>query len=196
MTRLTTLGFVGALSACLVASSSGCSGTPPGEFIIYQNQVPNSWTAARSRRRWARTIAANGQLDVRLLPDGPDGYQLFPLLQNNFPAPSAGGVDANRIALSGFDIDVDVLDPTGTDPVTSLINGYRMADPSDANHALVHYSQVTSGSVASGAAATRPRASTSSRDKLAQNIRALRRTCRKTSGPRSWSRCARAARRS
>jgi hypothetical protein len=152
MTRLTTLGIVGALSASLFAFTTGCSGTPPGEFIIYQNQVPAADCSIPA------TVGALyqgvGHLDVRLL-GGPHGYQFFPLLQNNFPPPAGGQlVDANRIQLQGFDVDVDVLDPTLTDPIASLITGYRMADPTDPNHALVQFSQVTSGSVASGSGDT------------------------------------------
>ena len=72
MNRLTTLGIVGALAVCLV----GCSGTPPGTFIIVQNNVPNADCTIPA------TIGAvyrsTGTLDVRV----SSGYELFPVLQN------------------------------------------------------------------------------------------------------------------
>jgi len=144
-TRQTTVAgwaVLGALS-WLVIGGAGCSGTPPGEFIIVQNQVPDAMCTIPATL--GTVYRGEGVLDVRL----SDGYELFPVLQNNFPAPGAGqSVDANRIAISGFDVDVAVPANASSNPVTDLINGLRPAgarpDP------LVQFSTLTSGSVASG----------------------------------------------
>jgi hypothetical protein len=86
-----------------------------------------------------------GTLDVRLIGSGT-GYLLFPVLQNNFPA-AMGGVDANRIALSGFNVDVDVPEDA-TGPIADLIRGYHSPDADVGSQAKVHYGTLTSGSVA------------------------------------------------
>jgi hypothetical protein len=150
MTRLTTLGAT--VAALLTATAStftaGCSGTPPGEFIVIQNQVPNDDCSIPAGL--GQVYRGEGTLDVRLIGGGPSGYLLFPVLQNNFPGPSGGQtVDANRIALSGFNVDVDVPDDA-TGPIADHIRGYRSLDPSDPNHSKVQYSTLTSGSVAAG----------------------------------------------
>jgi hypothetical protein len=156
MTRLTTVAGVAVL-----ALFAGCSGTPPGEFIIIQNQVPNADCTIPATV--GSLYRGEGTLDVRLIGDGPGGYQLFPLLQNNFPGPSGGMItDANRIALSGFDVEIDVPDGAPPGDITTLIRSYRSADPTDPananfdtptlqrHQALVEYSTLTSGSVAAG----------------------------------------------
>ncbi|HEY6826557.1 MAG TPA: hypothetical protein VI259_06860, partial [Gemmatimonadaceae bacterium] len=95
MIRLTTVGIVGSLAACLV----GC-GTPPGAFIIVQNQVPNPDCTIPATK--GALYNGDGFVDLSVAT----GYELFPLLENDFPGPQAGQtVDGNRIALSGFDIE-------------------------------------------------------------------------------------------
>jgi len=133
---------LGALSL-LFGGFTGCAGTPPGEFIIVQNQVPNADCTIPAEL--GAVYRGRGTLDVRL----SDGYKLFPVLRNDFPPPSGGQtVDANRIAISGFDVDVTMPANASSNPVTDLINGLRPAgarpDP------LVQFSTLTSGSVASG----------------------------------------------
>jgi hypothetical protein len=148
-TRLTTLGPRLARHAALLAAAfvsaalASCSSTPPGEFIIVQNQVPGSDCTIPAGL--GAVYRGEGVLDVRLIGNGPKGYLLFPVLQNNFPAPTGGQtVDANRIALSGFNVDVEVADDA-TGPIADLINGYRMS-----MDRMVQYGTFTSGSVASG----------------------------------------------
>jgi hypothetical protein len=149
MTRLTSLGTTAATLLVAIAScfSTGCSGTPPGEFIIIQNQVPN--TDCSIPAGLGAVYRGEGTLDVRLVSSRATGYLLFPVMQNNFPGASGEQtVDANRIALSGFNVDVDVPeDQKG--PAADFIRGLAMtADP------MVHYGTLTSGSVASGSGVT------------------------------------------
>jgi hypothetical protein len=152
MTRLTTHGQrlgshvarLAVASAVALVSVAGCSGTPPGEFIILQNQVPN--TDCTIPAGLSAIYRSTGTLDVRLI--NPDGYLLFPVMQNNFPPPVGQTLDANRIALSSFNVDVDVPDDA-TGPIADLIRNDRAsADP--ATLGKVQYGRLTSGSVASG----------------------------------------------
>jgi hypothetical protein len=144
MTRLTTVA--GAVLGA-IALLGGCSGTPPGEFIIVQNQVPAADCTIPPTL--GAIYRGHGILDVRLTVDG-HGYQLYPLLQNNFPPPSGQSVDANRIALSGFDVDVDLPPDPPPGQIKDLITMYRAAADGSPELALVHYGTLTSGSVASG----------------------------------------------
>jgi len=151
-TRLMSLGTRLARRAALLAAASalaaGCSGTPPGAFVIIQNQVPNSDCSIPAGL--GNVYRGEGVLDVRLISQQKSGYELFPVMQNNFPAPGGGQtVDANRIALSGFNVDIEV-DEGATGEIADLINADRAADPSSADYQKVHYGTFTSGSVASG----------------------------------------------
>jgi hypothetical protein len=146
MTRLTTVARGAVLGT--IALFAGCSGTPPGDFIILQNQALNSDCSVPATP--GAVYRGEGVLDVRLIGD-TGGYELFPLLQNNFPPPSGGQTtDANRIALSGFDVDVEVEPDAPPSPIKDLITNFRSLDASPDNQALVQYSTLTSGSVSSG----------------------------------------------
>jgi hypothetical protein len=142
------LGRRAALLAAASALVAGCSGTPPGAFIIVQNQVPNSDCSIPAGL--GQVYRGEGVLDVRLISQQKTGYELFPVMQNNFPAPTGGQtVDANRIALSGFNVDVEVpSDATGD--IADLINGYRGDGAAPGDHQKVQFGTLTSGSVASG----------------------------------------------
>jgi hypothetical protein len=148
--RLAPTSLLVALASALAWSQTGCSGTPPGEFIIVQNQVPNPDCTIPAVL--GSLYRGEGVLDVRLLGDGPTGYQFFPLLQNNFPGPSAGQtVDANRIALSGFDIDVTLpVDAPPDSSITALFGQLATSSMTGGPDPLIEYSTLTSGSVASG----------------------------------------------
>jgi hypothetical protein len=158
MSRQTTVGTVGrwmngvfgALALFMVEGIGGCGGTPPGDFIILQNQVPNADCSIPATL--GAVYRGEGLVDVRLVGDSAaSAYVLFPLLQNDFPAPSGGqDVDANRIILSGFDVDVGLPPTPGDGPITDLITGLRALSPDDPDHELIQYSTLTSGSVASG----------------------------------------------
>ena len=117
----------------------GC-GTPPGQFIIIQDQVPQ--TGCEVPAGVGALYLDSGELDVSLINDGADtGYLFFPLMQNNAPAPS-GGIDPNRIALSEFQIDLSV----GDDAPGTIQTLFAQPPRTD----LIKFSVPTSGSVASG----------------------------------------------
>lgn len=140
-----------AIGAAALASSVASCGTPPGQFVIIQNQVPETAGGGCLIPSTLGTVyRGEGMMDVRLVSSGAqDGYVLFPVMQNNYPSPEgqASG-DPNRIALQGYQVDVTVPDDAPADEVTNLINNLRFS--SDAPDPLVHYSLPTSGSVSSG----------------------------------------------
>jgi hypothetical protein len=165
MTRLTTLdprlgrhvarlAVASAVALVALVPVAGCSGTPPGEFIILQNQVPNDDCSIPAGL--SSVYRSTGTLDVSLIQfniESP-GYFLFPVMQNNFPPPAGQTLDANRIALSSFNVDVDVpaVAPAADDPthaIWQMISDARAsADPKVLG--LVQYNKLTSGSVSSG----------------------------------------------
>lgn len=144
MIRLTTVGIVGALAVCL----SACSATPRGTFIIVQNQVPNADCTIPATK--GALYNGDGFVDLSVA----QGYELFPLLENDFPGPQAGQtVDGNRIAISGFDVEVGLPENFVPGPIADLIlrlQGLTPDDPDAQDKTLVAYSTLTSGSVASG----------------------------------------------
>jgi hypothetical protein len=141
MIRLTTVGIVGALAACV----AGCSGTPPGAFIIVQNQVPGADCSVSAAK--GSLYQGEGIVDLSIAR----GYELFPLLENDFPGPNAGQtVDGNRIALGGFDVEVGLPGNFESGPIAELIQNMQSLDANDPQKTLVAYSTITSGSVASG----------------------------------------------
>jgi hypothetical protein len=140
MNRLTTVARWAVLGA--LSSLAGCSGgTPAGTFIIVQNQVPNNDCTIPATL--GTVYSSQGLVDVRLA----QGYWLFPLLQNDFPGPVGTAVDGNRIALSGFDVDIEPA-PGVDDAVSQMITALR--PPDGPISPLVQFSALTSGSVASG----------------------------------------------
>jgi hypothetical protein len=135
------------LSAAAILGAAlflGSCGTPPGQFIIIQNQVPQSGCVVPADL--SAVYRDSGDLDLSLVNnDAETGYLFFPLMQNNAPA-SMGGIDPNRIALSEFDVDLSVADGAPD----SIKNLFASAS-SDATVAkLIKFSVPTSGSVASG----------------------------------------------
>ncbi|HVX98123.1 MAG TPA: hypothetical protein VHK47_24630 [Polyangia bacterium] len=158
MIRLTTVGIVGALAACL----AGC-GTPPGAFIIVQNQVPNDDCTIPAAK--GNLYQGEGIVDLSIA----GGYELFPLLENDFPGPSGGqDVDGNRIALSGFDVEVGLPASFEPGPIADLIQNLQALSPDDPKRTLVAYSTLTSGSVASGGGNTASHVNVLPSDLMAQ----------------------------
>lgn len=138
-------GLAPALAAALAVSAAGGCGGPTGNFYVVQNQVPNAGcTVAASES--ARYLG-QGTLDVRATSG--EGYVLLPLLKNDLPAEGGGGVQPNRIALSGFEVDVKVID--GPTAAVDMLNALG-TDPSTA--ALMRYQQSWSGSVDPGGGTT------------------------------------------
>jgi hypothetical protein len=147
MIRLSTFTLVGALAVCSFGGALGCSGTPPGTFIVVHNQVPLSDCSIPGMLTDA--YRPFGVYDVSpaegsLLRSLVGGYALFPLLQNDFPGAS-GDVEGNRIALSGWDVEIGVAANAEPGAITDLITSLTTT-----NDPLVKYSTVTSGSVGSG----------------------------------------------
>jgi len=132
------------LSAAAILGAAlflGSCTTPPGQFIIIQDQVPQSGCVAPADLSAA--YQDSGDLDLSLITNGAEtGYLFFPLMQNDAPAATGGGIDANRIALSEFQIDLSVADDAPP-LIVSLFKNGTVAN-------LTKFSVPTSGSIASG----------------------------------------------
>jgi hypothetical protein len=137
---------VGACATMWVTSLLLGCGRTPGQFLIVQNQSPQMNCVIPADV--SALYQGKGKLDVRLVQDQAlTAYYVFPLLENDLPPPTAGqSEDPNRIALSGFDVDLSIL---GSAPpmITTLFQSLD-ADPN--NRALLHFRLPWSGSVASG----------------------------------------------
>ena len=123
----------------------GC-GRTPGQFLIVQNQSPQMNCVIPADL--SALYEGKGKLDVQLVGDQAlTAYYVFPLLENDLPPPTAGqGSDPNRIALSGFDVDLRIL---GSAPpmITTL---FQSLDADASGSTLLHFRLPWSGSVASG----------------------------------------------
>jgi hypothetical protein len=123
----------------------GC-GTPPGQFVIVQNQVPSLGCIVPADL--STQYRGIGTLDVQLVGDGAAaGYLVFPLLENNLPPPTGQTADPNRITLANFQVEVRADAAAG--PVKALLDGL-LAAPGTSDSRLVNFSTLWSGSVASG----------------------------------------------
>lgn len=142
----------GLLGALLLGSAgvaaAGCHG-PNGQFYIVHNQVPQEGCTIPADKNGV--YQGDGVLDVRVPSSDVDAaYLLFPLLENDLePAAEGGGVEPNRIALSGFEVTLALVD--GPQEVWDFFAGLT-ADPSTA--ALVAYQSPWSGSVSPGGGTT------------------------------------------
>jgi len=118
----------------------GCGG-PTGEFFILHIQVPAEGCVIPADRN--APYKGEGVLDVRVPTPRPDiAYELFPLLENDLTSEGQGGVEPNRIALAGFDVDINFVD--GSDAARAFFESLAL-DPS--TQALLHYQVPWSGSV-------------------------------------------------
>jgi hypothetical protein len=134
-------------SLVLGASMGVACGGPTGNFYVVQNQVagPGCTIAAAA----GGLYVGQGTLDVRASAGSGVGYLLFPLLRNDLPREGSGGVEPNRIALDGFDIDLHMTDG----PVEAMDYFAALAgDPATA--ALMRYREAWSGSVDPGGGTT------------------------------------------
>ncbi|HVZ74106.1 MAG TPA: hypothetical protein VHJ20_17125 [Polyangia bacterium] len=127
---------------------AGC-GQPPDQFIIIQNQVPEAGCVIPTTL--GSVYRSTGVIDVAVVPTGATiGYEIFPLLQNNLPPPSGGQQgDPNRIALSGYDVDVSPMDDAPA-AILDLFSTLQTSGTDGMPDQLIKYSEPTSGSVASG----------------------------------------------
>jgi hypothetical protein len=140
-------GAIGAAALWASLLISGC-GNPPGQFLIVQNQVPTEQCQIPSDL--GTLYRGDGVMDVRLVNDFAEfGYVVFPLMQNNYPGPGGGDPgDPNRIALSGFRVDIGLPEDAPPGPITELFN--TLSSPETGPDPLIRYSIPWSGSVASG----------------------------------------------
>jgi hypothetical protein len=132
------------LSAAAVLGAAlflGSCGTPPGQFIIIQDQVPDNGCVVSADL--GAVYRDSGDLDVSLVNnEGDTGYLFFPLMQNNAPAATGGGIDPNRIALSEFQVDLSVA----ADAPSAIVSLFQQPPRPE----LIKFSVPTSGSVSSG----------------------------------------------
>ncbi len=142
-------GAIGAATLWTLLSISGC-GTPPGQFVIVQNQVPSE--ICEIPAELSSVYRGDGVMDVRLVNDFAEfGYVVFPLMQNNYPAPTGGDSgDPNRIKLSGFSVDISLPENAPADAVRSLFDALQVSSPEGGPDQMIQYSIPWSGSVASG----------------------------------------------
>ena len=134
----TVMAVMATLAAAL--SQSACSG-PSGQFYVVHNQVPSAGCVIPAGD--SGLYQGEGVLDVRVPTTSDAAYLLFPLLRNDLPAEGEGGVEPNRIALAGFEVDVAFVD--GNAAAGDFFSGLA-AD--SATQALVRYQSAWSGSVA------------------------------------------------
>ena len=139
---------LGALAAVTATGALGGCGRAPGQFFIIQNQVPESGCVIPAGK--GATYRGEGTLDVRVPSAlGDTAYELFPLLENDFPLDPGGEVQPNRIALAGFDVDIELVD--GSAAVHDFFTA-RATDP--ATQPLARYQVPWSGSVDAGGGLT------------------------------------------
>ena len=126
-----------------IACGLAACGRVPGQFEIVNNQVPSANCAVPVSDT---VYQGQGTLDAKLVRSGAgSAYYVFPLLRNNLSGASGDGVDANKIVLTSFAVDISVL--SGPPEVTALVDMLN-ADPSLS--ALLHYQTPWSGSLGSG----------------------------------------------
>jgi hypothetical protein len=115
-----------------------------GRFFVVQNQVPEAKCTIPTTRTIYR---GEGMLDVDLLGGGTFAYELYPLLQNDYPSTTgAGAPQPNRMFVRAFRVRVEA--GAGAPPkVTELID--RLAS-SDATAGLVEYQEPWAANIEPG----------------------------------------------
>ncbi len=135
-----SLSFAGAACGMLL-TLSGC-GLPAGQFYVVQNQSPETGCTVPTG---TGTYQGEGTLDIRVPASSDAAYTLFPLLENDLPAAGGGGPEPNRIALSGFEVEIAFVD--GNAAAAAMFAS--MATDSTAV-GLLHFQTAWSGSVPPG----------------------------------------------
>lgn len=131
----------------LLLVAAGC-GAAEGQFFIVHNQVPSEGCVIPVDK--AAPYQGEGVLDVAVPMTNPEAaYLLFPLLENDLPADAEGVSSPNRIALTGFEIDLTAIG--GPDAFRSFFDS-AVGDPERAG--LVRYQVPWSGSVDPGGGTT------------------------------------------
>src|SRR5262249_55255438 len=142
--QVKNLGRAALVCPPLLLLTLGC-GRVPGQFIILDNKVPMPGCAIPADVM--APYRGDGILDVAIVNDqATSAYLIFPLLENDLPGPASGqNVDGNRIALSGYNVDIHLAAVGAPQQTTNLF-----ASLEGSQNPLVHYSTPTSGTVASG----------------------------------------------
>ena len=117
--------------ALLVVLSSSLAvaacGRIPGQFVILNDQIPLSGCLIPTNDG---VYQGTGAVDLEIVRQGDQtAYFVFPLLENNLAA-STGGIDANQITLTGFNVDISAI--SGAGPQTAACSPSQQPRP----HAL------------------------------------------------------------
>jgi hypothetical protein len=144
---MTRLSAAAAMCACLLLLPA--CGKVPGQFLILQDQVPDTTCAIPPDV--GALYNGEGRLDIALVGmNGSRGYFVFPLMENNFPAPTSQSTDPNRIALSGFDVSLSFFtQPSGQPAVNDAVKG-AFADIATDHPEYLDFQVPWSGTVDSG----------------------------------------------
>jgi hypothetical protein len=104
-----------ALSALVLGGTTVACANPPGTLLILQNQLPvldsTSNMCVFSADSSDPSLAA-GKFDVDL--DRAYPYFVYPLIQNELPSITAGGIERNNVVLNNVRISIKA--PAGVDP--------------------------------------------------------------------------------
>jgi hypothetical protein len=131
-----------ALSIVGAGASAGC-GRIPGQFEIFNNQIPIADCQIPTDQTVYR---GEGRLDLSLVSAAAtSAYYVFPLIKNNLDAPTSG-IDVNQISLTDFAVDIT---PIGSVmPQTQALFDALNADQNE--RWIIHTKSVWSGNVSSG----------------------------------------------
>jgi hypothetical protein len=103
-----------------------CSGETD-RFFIVQNQVPQAGCVVKTERS---VYQGEGLLDLSLVSSGSTfAYELFPLIQNDYPAAAAGGPEPNRLFVRAFRVRVEAGDGAPA-KLANFIIGLQEQEPS------------------------------------------------------------------
>lgn len=131
----------------LTAAALGGCGQPAGQFFVVQNQSPLAGCTIPTGA--AGTYQGEGTLDIRVPASSDAAYLLFPLLENDLPAAGGGGAEPNRIALSGFEVELAFVDGNA-----AVAAAFASLAAEGATAGLMHFQTPWSGSVAPGGGRT------------------------------------------
>jgi len=132
---------------CLAAGSLASCGQPAGQFFVVQNQSPEAGCTIPTGA--AGTYQGEGTLDIRVPASSDAAYMLFPLLENDLPAAGGGGPEPNRIALSGFEVELAFVDGSA-----DAAAAFAAISADSATAGLMHFQTPWSGSVTPGGGRT------------------------------------------
>jgi hypothetical protein len=125
-----------------VALLSGCGND--SRLFIVQNQVPTASCEVNTNRT---LYQGSGFLDVALV-DGaaPFAYELFPLLENDYPGSAAGGAQSNRLFVRAFRVEVEA--PEGVPAAIGDL--FARLDSTDEMRSIIKYQTPWAGTIDPG----------------------------------------------